>query len=149
MSHMDAQIEKMLHGARYKQLLEILITPIREKYGLRKVDVEVLYYLSCCGRRNTPTDVKDSSLLTKSHISQSIDRMSRMNLLVMTPDGNDRRCIHLALTPQAHEIVAEIHQIREELQHIIFRDIPEDEIQAFCQVAAKIEKNINAALNHI
>ena len=42
---MEQAVETLLHGREFKQLLESKILEIREKYGLRKIDVEILYYL--------------------------------------------------------------------------------------------------------
>ncbi len=145
---MEKQIERLLHGSSYKQLLESRIARIREKYNLRKVDVEVLYYLSKCDGRDTSKDIKEISPLTKSHISQAVDRLKEMQLLDMTPDRTDRRCIHLSLTPRARQIVAEINDAWEDLRRIIFAGIREEDLQLFDQIAAKIRANMENALNH-
>ena len=39
---MERQIDNLLHGSQFKQLMEDRISQIREQYGLRKVDVEIL-----------------------------------------------------------------------------------------------------------
>jgi len=144
---MDKPIEHLLHGSKYKQLLENRISTIREKYDLRKVDVEVLYYLSKCGGKNTSRDIREESPLTKSHISQSVDRLQKMQLLTMVPDAEDRRCVHLSLTPQAHHIVAEINDVWSDLRQILFAGISQEELLVLNQVAAKISANIEHALH--
>lgn len=146
---MDTQIERLLHGARYKQLLESRILCIREKYDLRKVDIEVLYYLSKCGERNTPTDIKDGSMLTKSHISQSVDMLQKRNLLELIPDSNDRRCIHLTLTEQAKAVVKDINEAWADLNRIVLEGVTEEEKELFQRVAAKISANMNRALQEL
>lgn len=146
---MDTQIERLLHGVRYKQLLESRIICIREKYDLRKVDVEVLYYLSKCGERNTPTDIKTDSMLTKSHISQSVDMLQKRNLLELTPDYNDRRCVHLTLTEQAKAVVEDINKAWDDLNRIILDGVTEEEKRTFCRIAAKIGANMDRALQEL
>lgn len=146
---MDTQIERLLHGVRYKQLLESRIMCIREKYDLRKVDIEVLYYLSKCGDRNTPTDIKDGSMLTKSHISQSVDMLQKRNLLELIPDSNDRRCVHLALTEQARAVVEDINKVWADLNRIVLDGVTEEEKQIFRRVSAKISDNMDQALQEL
>jgi len=146
---MDTQIEVLLHGTRYKQLLENRILAIREKYELRKVDIEVLYYLSRCGDKNTSTDIKAGSMLTKSHISQSVDYLQKRGLLELIPDENDRRCVHLAMTEQAHQIVKEIGEVWADLYRIIFAGVTEEEKQQLHQIAVKICANMKDALQHM
>ena len=43
---MDQQaLEVILSGNQFKRLYESEIASLREKYGLRKIDVEILYFL--------------------------------------------------------------------------------------------------------
>lgn len=146
---MDTQIERILQGARYKQLLESRIAGIREKYELRKVDIEVLYYLSRCGDRNTPTHIREGGMLTKSHISQSVDVLQKRQLLELIPDSNDRRCIHLTLTAQAETVVKEIREAWNDLNRMVLDGVTEEEKQVFRGIAAKISANMDRALREL
>lgn len=143
---MERQIELLLHGGQYKQLLENRILEIREKYGLRKVDIQILYYLSKCGKENTSKDIHAGTKLTKGHISQAIDRMHKMDLLVFIPDENDRRCIHCALSQQADKVVEEIRGIVSDMYQTIFEGVTEEEKRVLANVALKIGKNMEKAL---
>ena len=91
---MNKQVELMLRGARYKQLLENQISHVRKKYNLRKVDVEILHYLSAGVGGDTSKEIQKATKLTKGHISQSIFRMQEMGFLEFAPDERDRRCVH-------------------------------------------------------
>lgn len=145
---MEKQIDNLLHGVQFKQLLESRITEIREKYGLRKVDVEVLYYLSRCGNRNTSKDIKSDTKITKGHISQSVDRLQKMDLISFVPDENDRRCVHLCLTAKADCVARDIEAVWDELNRIIFHDVTEEEKSVLASVAEKIARNIDVALQN-
>lgn len=143
---MEKQIDNLLYGSQFKQLMENRITEIRETYGLRKVDVEVLYYLSRCGDKNTSKDIKTDTKITKGHISQSIDRLQKMKLLIFIPDENDRRCVHLRLTDKADDVTREITAIWNDLNKIIFEGVTEEEKRILAAVALKIANNIDRAL---
>lgn len=143
---MEKQIDNLLHGVQFKQLMENRITELREKYGLRKVDIEILYYLSRCGERNTSKDIKSDTKITKGHISQSIDRMQKMKLLNFIPDENDRRCVHLQLTDQADAVVQDIEEVWNDLNRTIFEGVTEEEKIVLAAVASKIAGNIERAL---
>ncbi len=146
---MDTQIERLLHGVRYKHLLESRIAFIREKYNLRRADVEILYYLSSCGEKNTPTDITTRSVLTKSHISQSVDSLQKRGLLESIPDADDRRCIHLKLTGQAETVVKDINKAWTDLNQIVFAGITQEEMELLRQVAARIGENMDRALQQL
>ncbi|MCI6005911.1 MAG: MarR family winged helix-turn-helix transcriptional regulator [Blautia sp.] len=144
---MERQIDNLLHGAQFKQLMEDRIAQIREQYGLRKVDVEILYYLSKCGDRNTSKDIKNDTKITKGHISQSVDRLQKMDLLTFVPDENDRRCVHLRLTRKAEQVSRDITGVWNELSSIVFEGVTEEEARVLASVASKIARNIDRALS--
>lgn len=142
----DKSIQTLLHGLQYKKLLENRILPIQEKYDLRKVDIEVLYFLSRCGDHNTARDIREGMNLTKGHISQSVDRLQKMGLLMQVPDKEDRRYIHLAPTEQAKTLVAEILDAWDSLNMSVFSGITDDEVQVLKAVALKIKNNLEKEL---
>ena len=55
---MDEQLEVALKGGEFKRLLESFFSDIKKKYDLKKVDIEVLFFLSQCSDDDTPTDIK-------------------------------------------------------------------------------------------
>lgn len=144
---MDRSIQLLLNGLHYKKLLENRIISIQEKYGLRKIDIEVLYYLANCGSRDTARDIRQEINLTKGHISQSVDRMQRMNLLDQVPDQTDRRYVHLQPTAQAKSLISEIKLVWDELNDSVFAGITEEEQRVLKNVAAKIKNNLEKELN--
>ena len=144
---MERQIDNLLHGSQFKKLMEDRISQIREQYGLRKVDVEILYYLSGCGERNTSKDIKNDTKITKGHISQSVDRLQKMELLTFIPDENDRRCVHLCLTQKAEQVSRDITGVWNEMSRIVFEGVTEEEVKVLASVAAKIARNIDRAMN--
>ncbi|MDO4324141.1 MAG: MarR family winged helix-turn-helix transcriptional regulator [Lachnospiraceae bacterium] len=143
---MERSVVLLLHGREFKQLLESRSAVIRERYGLRKIDVEILYYLHQFGERNTSKDIRDAYMFTKGHISQSVERLQKMRLLEPVPDVRDRRCIHLKLTPEAEDIVCSIGKMWEEMTAAIFEGITEQEKHMLYEVAVKMTHNMKRAL---
>ena len=43
---MEQSIELLLNGIQMRKLYEKLIEPLQKEYGLRKIDMKLLYYLS-------------------------------------------------------------------------------------------------------
>ena len=142
----DRSIQILLQGLHYKKLLENKINSIQEKYGLRKVDIEVLYYLSNCGGKDTARDIKEEMNLTKGHISQAVDRMQKMNIIEQVTDKEDRRYIHLQPTEYARTLMQEIMLVWDELNQSIFAGITEEEQQVLKNVALKIRNNLEKEL---
>lgn len=143
---MEQSIEVLLYGSKFRKLYEKQIAELFSDYHLKKIDVEILYFLHSSGNNNTSKDIVHLNMFTKGHISQSVDRMEKQNLIKLVRDGNDRRCSHLVLTRQADEIIDRIVILRKKLKDIIFNGLSEDEMAELSSISKKIEKNINDAL---
>ena len=145
---MDQQaLEVILSGNQFKRLYESEIASLREKYGLRKIDVEIMYFLYISGEKNTSKDLKELQLFTKGHISQSVDRMKQAEFIEYRTDAEDRRRIHLLLTDKAIMVIGQISSIRQQMYETIFQGITPEEKEALLSVAAKIAKNMERALS--
>ena len=144
----DTSVELLLHGTQYKQLLSGRILALREQYGLRKIDVEVLYYLYCFRDQNTSGDLCRTHLFTKGHISQSVERLQELDLLVCIPDSQDRRRIHFQLTARALQIAGRISKVREEMAALIFEGVTEEERRVLRRVAERITQNMEQAVQN-
>lgn len=142
----DKYIQTLLHGLQYKKLLESKMEFIREKYGLREVEVKVLYFLTHCGDHNTARDIREEMKLTKGHISQAVDRLQKMGFLVLIPDQGDRRYVHLQLTKQAKSVTEEIQREWSGLNQIVFAGITKEEEETLKRVALKIANNLEKEL---
>jgi DNA-binding MarR family transcriptional regulator len=76
--------------------------------GLQPVQLEALHYLSCCNRySNTPASVADYLGLTKGTVSQTLGLLEAGGLIEKRPDSKDRRVVHLLLTDQGRQIIAD------------------------------------------
>lgn len=143
---MEQSVEVLLYGSKFRKLYEKQISEAFGDYHLKKIDVEILYFLHCSGNNNTSKDIVHLNMFTKGHISQSVDRMEKQNLIKFVQDGNDRRCTHLVLTEKADEIIERIVLLRQKLNKVLFEGLTEPELEEFSLISKKIEKNINDAL---
>lgn len=143
---MERSVEVLLHGTQFKQLLAGRIAMLHECYGLRKIDVEILYYLHHCGEYDTSKDIRKTHMFTKGHISQSVERLQELNLLVCIPDRKDRRCVHFRLTEEADRIVQAISRMWDDMTAAIFEGVTEEEKRVLQEVAAKIARNMEQAI---
>ena len=121
---MDTQIDIILQGGQFKKLLEEQSVELREKYDMKRAELEILYFLSKCGTHNTSTDIHHQLMMNRGHISQAVDSLCRRNYLIAIPDKNDRRYIHYEISDYAKYLVTEMTKV-------------------FREVSEKIRKNIN------
>ena len=139
---MERRVEIFLNGIRFRKLFDQEYGPIKKKYELCRIDLQVLTYLENAGEFNTSKDIVDTGFFTKGHVSQSLARLHQMELVEMVQDHQDRRLYHLFLTDKAKSIVEEVHKVQENIYQIVFKDIPEEELRILSKIAAKITDNI-------
>ena len=139
---MDKQMESILQGGQFKKLLDVQSAELRQKYDMKKAELEILYFLSRCGGHNTSKDIHAQLMMNRGHISQSVDSLCRRRYIVAIPDQNDRRYIHYEILDSAKEIVAEMAKRREEMNRQILKGISKEELEIFREVSLKIKNNI-------
>ena len=143
---MEIQIEAFLRGGQFKSLMETQLSSIKEKYGLKRVELEILYFLSQCGESNTSTDIRRYLKMNKGHISQSIEHLCINGYLIAGKDPEDRRYVHYEITNKAGLVVRDITNLWKWLSSQIFEGISEEELILFKNVVYKIGNNMNKLL---
>ncbi|MGN0482315.1 MAG: MarR family winged helix-turn-helix transcriptional regulator [Lachnospiraceae bacterium] len=143
---MDEQLEVALKGGEYKRLLESRFGEIKKTYDLKKVDIEVLFFLSQCKEENTPTDIYKRLRLNRGHISQAIDNLCKRNLIIPVPDESDRRYMHYTVSETATAIIDDIAKIRRDMEKKMFQGITQEELQIYKRISEKIAANIRGML---
>ncbi|MCI8483341.1 MAG: winged helix-turn-helix transcriptional regulator [Lachnospiraceae bacterium] len=143
---MDWMIEGLLQGTQFQTLYNRKIEALRQEYHLRKIDIDILYFLYKSGEHNTSKDISSLNLFNKGHISQSVDRMAKQKLIYTVQDAEDRRCMHLMLTDTAAEIIAQVTELRKQMYNIILKGVTEEEREVLLQVSQKVNRNIRNAL---
>lgn len=139
---MEVQIESILQNGSFKKYREEQIVELRKKYDLKKVELEILYFLSHCGDHNTSTDIHYQLMMNRGHISQAVDSLCRRKYLRAIPDQNDRRYVHYEVQDSARDIIFDMGKMEEEMNRQILKGISEEELQIFRNVALKMKQNI-------
>jgi DNA-binding MarR family transcriptional regulator len=139
---MDEQLEVALRGGDFKHLVDMQLEAIKKKYGLRKVEIEALFYLSKCGNENTPTDIARRLNLNRGHVSQAIDVLLKKELIAAVADKKDRRSMHYTVTTDAVAIIDEIANAKKKMDEQILKGITEEELAVYRKITEKIIKNI-------
>ncbi len=145
---MDWMLEGLLQGTQFQKLYNRRIEDLRREYNLRKVDIDILYFLYKSGEHNTSKDIGDLNLFNKGHISQSIGRMEEQQLIYAVRDQADRRCMHIMLTDKAMKVVEEITVLRKQMYNIILKGVTQEERDILLTVSRKVNDNIREALEH-
>ncbi len=143
---MDWMLEGLLQGTQLQKLYNQKIEALRREYSLRKVDIDILYFLYKSGEHNTSKDIGDLNLFSKGYISQSVSRLEEQQIIYAIKDEEDRRCMHIMLTDRAEGILEEITALRKQMYDIILKGVTQEERDVLFRVSRKVNQNIRSAL---
>lgn len=139
---MNVQMESFLQGGKYRRLQEERILELRRKYKMRRVELEILLFLSRCGTHDTSKDIHHQLMMNKGHISQAVNSLCEKQMLIAIPDQNDRRYVHYKVADSAKEIVADMANYKSRINEQALEGISEKDLKKFKEVADKIVRNI-------
>lgn len=146
---MEESVEILLRGGQFKQVLENRIMDIRQKYDLKKAEVEILFFLSKSGEGNTSKNIHQHLQMNKGHISQAVDALCKRKYLTALPDTEDRRYVHYEVTDGAKEIIKEMEQAWSEINKAVFEGISREERELLKDIAGKMGKNMEHMLENM
>lgn len=142
---MDGDFETLLNGQQFKKLFEKMSCFVTEKYGIHKIEIEILLFLHS-EKYDTAKDIAEWKFFSKAHISNAIEHLMECGYLVGKPDSHDRRCIHLKLTKEAEPICEDLVKLKKDLLSILYKGVSEEDKKTIRTVAKKIANNINEVL---
>lgn len=143
---MFCELEGFINGQQFKKIYEMHCEPLMKKYDLKKIELEVLYFLHSYEKYDTAKDIVNYKCLSKAHVSKAIEGLTDNHYIVTRSDRQDRRCIRLAVTEQALPIIGEMNRIWENMERCIYQNISLEERAVFIEVLNKIISNFNTIL---
>lgn len=147
-SVMYEEYEILSLGQQLKKLLEKKSLPIMQMYDLRKVELDILSFFSMQEREgDTAKDIMRTKRISKAHVSKSVDNLKRRGYISLEEDKKDHRRIHIFLTQEGHQVLAEFTEVRKQCKEILFRNITKEEMQVMMRVMEKMQQNVNEELD--
>lgn len=143
---MNDHFELLIMGQQFKKLYEKCYGHIMQTYGLKKIDIDVLYFLSHSGKQDTAKDIANLIYVSKAHVSKAIENLHQKALIVLIADPSDRRYVHISISGSGQQIVDEIKQIRAKTEKILFDGISPEDLELLLRLSYQIADNIDHAL---
>ncbi len=135
-------LDIVLYNQQINKLYNLKSEVITKKYGLHKIEFEILYfiYTTCLNRAK---DIAKNTYFSKAHISNAVENLSKNGYLICIHDSNDKRCIRLKLTDKATDIIKEIQLFYQHMIKIMFDGISDEEKNSLERVLKKVADNMN------
>lgn len=143
---MLCEIEGIINGQQFKRIYEKKCEPLMRKYDLRKIELDVLFFLYSYKTYDTAKDIVNQKCLSKAHVSKAIENLTARHYVMTRLDSQDRRCVHLIITEEAEPVLTEMESLWYDIERCMYRNVSAEERSMFTSIMNKIVKNINTIL---
>lgn len=117
---------------------------IFKKYNLTSNEVDILIFLKE-NTDDTATNIVNELLFTKSHVSLSVENLTKKGYITKYIDEKNKKVVHLELTDKSIPILEETTIKRKKFVDLMFQHISEEDKK----VMEKVFKQMNENVNHI
>lgn len=100
------------------QLSSNLAALYQEKFGISVAEWRILVNLAYSDSRSV-RDIQKRVRLDKAKVSRAVAQLESRGFLTKEIDGEDRRLLHLELTPAGRDLVAQLVPLAEEFQSTV------------------------------
>ena len=128
---------------RFQRFYERQFLPLLERTHLTMREVHVLLFLTNNPGYDTARDITALRGLSKSQVSQAVDLLAANGLLQRTPDLQDRRVVHLAITSLGAPLARECQIIQERCSRQVLSALRPEQQR---QLRALLDRLLDAGL---
>lgn len=124
-----------------KKVVEKAYLEMTKKYEMTNNEIAVISYLST-NKNATASNIVNELLFSKSHISLSVDTLTKKGLIEKQQDSQDKKIYHLQLTQKSQPIVDELFARRNEIEKVFFKGFSENDKFLLQTLIQKVVINI-------
>ena len=135
-------LEVVLKGGEFRKYSDSKFALLRKHYDMKRVEFEVIYYLSICSDADSLVNISDFLNANKGHISATVYGLIEKGYINSIHDKNDRRYMHFSLTDKGKEAAEDIKNVWKDIKNELFCGLTDEEIASFKSTFYKICKNI-------
>ena len=125
-----------------KKMYDSLYEDLKVKYGLTMNEIMFLLYLDKHQMKNTAREIVEDLMVTKSHISKSVDSLARDNIIIRVRDEFDKKIIRLYISESADSLLNELKEREKWIMKNITAGISKEELETFNKVLEMMQKNM-------
>lgn len=143
---MMEQINMLEVLRRINRLYGAMQKPVCQRCGLAPLEATILGFLRDNPKKDTAAEIAECRLLAKGNVSIAVESLIQKGLLQRRQDREDRRKIHLSLTPQAAPAVQAIDRLNQRFWQRLFRGFSQEELAQCVRFQQRLAANTVAAL---
>ena len=101
--------------------------PLAQEHSFSMREINVLLFLANNPEFDTARDITEYRGISKSQVSQAVDFLTEQGYLRRTVDREDRRVVHLAITPDGAPIAQAAQDIQADCGRALLTDLSEEQ----------------------
>ena len=128
------------------RLYDRLLKKVCMEYDLTVIEADIISFLQNNPGKDTAADMVELRKLSKGAVSKGVDSLIQKSLLERVPDTEDRRRIHLKLTPQAGPVTESVNQVRDEFLSEVLEGFTKEEMEMQTRFLRRLFDNTKKAM---
>ena len=137
------------HQNAIKTLYSKCVEKVCEQHGITRMELDILLFLANNPLFDTATDIVEVRYLSKSQVSASIKTLEKGGYLEKYYEDDNRKTVHLRICDTASPIIADGQAAQEKFLEVLFRGIPEAEIEMLKSCNQHMLDNIHGYLSSV
>ena len=129
-------------GKKMKKLYTTFSNNIRKKYGLKQIDLEIIFYLDQ-HKDASLGDIHRNMYLNKGQLSLAIGELKKKDFIRTEKSDSDQRYTRYELTEKTMTVVGEIKKIIEYSTGVLMEGIDDKEKKNYFTTMLQIGQNID------
>lgn len=125
----------------FKKIFDEAFKNVKKKYTLTTNEILFLLQLDRNERNNSASEIVDELMITKSHLSKSIDSLYKRGYIEKMIDEIDKKIVRLFISSNCDELMIELKRIEKEMYKKIVAGINKDDLIVFERVLKQIQNN--------
>ena len=127
------------------KLYEKMLKRVCMAHDLAVTEADILGFLKNNPEKDTAADISELKMLSKGAVSKAVDSLIGKGLLSREPDKQDRRRIHLKITPEAAPVIKDITKVQNDYWDIMFEGFSEEEYRTYEKLRSRHFENVRRA----
>ena len=128
------------------RLYDRLLKKVCMEHDLTVIEADIISFLENSPGKDTAADMVELRKLSKGAVSKGVDSLIQKSLLERVPDTEDRRRIHLKLTPQAGPVTESVNQVRDEFLSEVLEGFTKEEMEMQTRFLRRLFDNTKKAM---
>ena len=127
------------------KLYEKMLKRVCTVHDLAVTEADILGFLRNNPEKDTAADISELKMLSKGAVSKAVDSLIGKGLLSREQDKQDRRKIHLKITPEAAPVIEDITKVQNDYWDIMFEGFSEEEYRTYEKLRSRHFENVKRA----